>query len=184
LTTATLGGLSERLLAWIVYGISAVVCVVVILLILSPQTLVVEGLDVTGLPLFHATLNGINAILLSAGYVFIRRRRISAHRTVMALAFTLSCVFLISYVIYHSQAASVSFGGQGWVRPVYFFILITHITLAPIVMPLALYAVARALRGEFTRHKRVVRWTLPVWLYVAVTGVLVYVFMAPYYTRV
>jgi putative membrane protein len=176
-----LHGLGERTLAVVVYGLSALVCLLVLLLIVSPRTLVFEGLDVSRLPAFHAALNGGCALLLSAGYLFVRTGRVRAHRTAMALAFSLSCVFLISYLIYHSQAASASFGGEGWERPVYFFTLISHIVLAPVVLPLALFAVARALRGEIAKHRKIVRWTLPVWLYVAVTGVLVYVFMAPYY---
>jgi putative membrane protein len=178
---STLEGLSERALAWIVYSLSAVVCLLVLVLILSPGLLRVEGLDVSRLPAFHATLNGTCALLLLAGYLFVRRGRLRAHRNSMAGAFILSCVFLISYVVYHSQSTGASFGGEGWIRPLYFFILVSHIALAPIVLPLALYAVVRALREEFHRHRKVARWTLPVWLYVAVTGVLVYAFMAPYY---
>jgi len=178
---AALRNLSERTLAWTVYGLSAVVCLLVLVLIVSPQMLVFEGLNVSRLPALHATLNAICALLLTTGLFFIRRRNIPAHRTSMSAAFILSCVFLISYVIYHSQATSVPFGGQGWIRPVYFSILISHIVLAPVVLPLALYAVARAFRGEIGKHRRVVRWTLPVWLYVTVTGVLVYLFMTPYY---
>lgn len=177
----TLRRLSERALAGVVYGLSVVVCLLVVVLIVSPELLVVEGLDVSALPAFHATLNGICAALLVAGYLFIRRKKRVAHRNAMASAFMLSCVFLISYVIYHSQATTVAFGGEGWIRPVYFSVLISHIVLAPVVLPLALYAVARAFRGEIAKHRRVVRWTLPVWLYVAVTGVLVFAFMAPYY---
>jgi putative membrane protein len=143
-----LHGLGERTLAVVVYGLSALVCLLVLLLIVSPRTLVFEGLDVSRLPAFHAALNGGCALLLSAGYLF------RAHRTAMALAFSLSCVFLISYLIYHSQAASASFGGEGWERPVYFFTLISHIVLAPVVLPLALFAVARALRGEIAKHRK------------------------------
>ncbi len=175
------GGLSERMLAVVVYGLSAAVCLLVLVLVTSPRLLVIEGLDVSGLPAFHAALNGTTAILLLAGYMLIRSRRISSHRMVMVGAFTLSCVFLISYVMYHSQAPESSFGGVGWIRPAYFFVLISHIALAPVVLPLALYAVIRALRGEFPRHRRVARWTFPVWLYVSVTGVIVYLMMAPYY---
>jgi putative membrane protein len=176
-----LRGLGERTLATLVYGLSAAVCVLVLLLIFAPRALVFEGLDVSGLPAFHATLNGVCALLLVTGYVLVRLGRVRAHRTVMATAFSLSCVFLISYLIYHSQAASASFGGEGWIRPVYFVTLISHIVLAPVVLPLALFAVARALRGEIGRHRRIVRWTFPLWLYVAITGVAVYLLMAPYY---
>ena len=176
-----LTGVSERTLALLVYGLSAIVCVLVVILVMAPRALIFEGLDVSRLPAFHATLNGSCALLLVAGYTFIRRGKIRAHRASMVGAFSLSCIFLISYVIYHSQSTGATFGGEGWIRPLYFFILISHIVLAPIVLPLALYAVARALRGEFDRHRRVAKWTFPVWLYVAVTGVLVYLFMAPWY---
>ncbi len=180
-TTSGLRNLSERTLAIIVYGLSAVVCLLVVVLVTAPRALVFDGLDVSRLPAFHATLNGTCALLLVLGYRFIRGGKVDAHRAAMVAAFALSCIFLISYVIYHSQSTGASFGGEGWVRPVYFFILISHIALAPIVLPLALYTVARALRGEFGRHRQVARWTFPVWLYVAVTGVLVYLFMAPWY---
>jgi putative membrane protein len=176
-----LGGLSERTLAWVVYSLTAVVCGLVVVLITFRQVLVIEGLDVGPLPAFHAILNGSCAVLLVMGVAFIRRGRVRAHRATMVGAFTLSAVFLISYVIYHSQSPGAHFGGEGWVRPLYFTILISHIALAPVVLPLALYTVVRAFRGEFSRHRRIARWTFPVWLYVAVTGVMVYIFMAPYY---
>jgi putative membrane protein len=174
-------GASERALAVLVYGLSGVVCLLVALLVVFPSTLRVEGLDVSALPRFHAVLNGTTAVLLLAGYLAIRARRIPWHRAAMVSAFTLSCVFLISYVLYHSQAPESSFGGQGWVRPAYFTILVSHIALAPVVLPLALYSVIRALRGEITRHRRVARWTFPLWFYVAVTGVVVFLLMSPYY---
>jgi putative membrane protein len=179
--TAPLRDLGERALARIVYGTSAAVCVAVAGLMFAPRVFAVEGLDVSELPRFHAMLNGACAVLLMVGFALIRQRRIAAHRTVMVTAFVLSSVFLVSYLVYHSQAGDTKFGGVGWIRPVYFFILISHITLAPVVLPLALYAVARALRGEIGKHRKVVKWTLPIWLYVSVTGVLVYLFMAPYY---
>jgi putative membrane protein len=176
-----LRGLSERALRRIVYGTSAAVVIAVSVLMAAPQMFAVEGLDVSGLPRFHAVLNGTCAVLLLLGFFFVRRKQIPAHRTAMASAFVASAGFLVSYVFYHSQAGDSHFGGVGIIRPIYFFILITHIVLAPVVLPLALYAVARGVRGEIGKHRRVVRWTLPVWLYVAVTGVLVYLFMAPYY---
>ncbi|TVP55328.1 MAG: DUF420 domain-containing protein [Gemmatimonadales bacterium] len=174
-------GLSERALAWIVYSLTAVVCGLVVVLVSFRQILVVEGLDVSRLPAVHATLNGTCALLLVMGVVFIRRGKVGWHRVSMVGAFTLSAIFLISYVIYHSQSPGASFGGEGWIRPVYFFVLITHIVMAPVILPLALYTVIRAFRGEFAKHRRIARWTFPAWLYVAVTGVLVYLFMAPYY---
>ena len=177
----SLKGMSDRSLAALVYGLSALVCGVVVVLITFPRLLEVEGLDVSALPGFHATLNGTVAVLLLVGYGMIRQRWIRAHRAAMVGAFALSCIFLISYVIYHSQAPATAFGGEGWIRPVYFFVLVTHVVLAPVVLPLALFAVIRAFREEFDRHRRVARWTFPVWLYVAVTGVVVFLMMAPYY---
>lgn len=171
----------ERGLAVVVYGLSALVCLLVLVLVLYPRSLVPVGMDVSGLPAFHAILNGTTAVLLATGYLLIRAGRIAWHRAVMLTAFGLSCLFLISYVVYHSQAPDAAFGGRGWVRPLYFFVLISHITLAPVVLPAALYTVARALRAEYPRHRRIARLTLPVWLYMSVTGVIVYLMMAPYY---
>ena len=180
--SSAFGGANERTLAVVVYGLSAVVCALVFVLVGSPQLLVIDGLDVSPLPAFHAALNGTTAVLLSIGYLLIRSGSVAWHRRLMVGAFAISCVFLISYVIYHSQAPESQYGGVGWIRPVYFTILVSHIALASVVLPLALYAVARALRGEFPRHRRVARWTLPLWLYVSVTGVIVYLMMAPYYS--
>ena len=131
-------------------------------------------LDVTALPLVNACLNTLSAGLLTAGFVFIRRRRIVAHVACMLGAFAVSTLFLLSYVTYHYHAGSQPFPGQGWIRPVYFTILITHIVLAATIVPLALATIYRAWRGTFDRHVRIARWTLPLWLYVSVTGVLVY----------
>lgn len=173
--------IGERGLAAWVFGLSAVVCGLVLLLILSPRLVEIRGLDISALPAFHAFLNGTTAVLLGTGFLLIRARKIRWHRRVMLTAFALSCLFLVSYLIYHSQAPEASFGGEGWVRPLYFFVLISHVVLAPVVLPFALYALARGLRDERDRHRRVARLTLPLWLYVAVTGVIVYLMMAPYY---
>ena len=131
------------------------------------------GLAVS-LPLVNACLNATSAALLTAGYVFIRRRRVTAHKTCMVSALLVSTLFLVSYVTYHSLAGSRPFGGQGWIRAVYFPLLISHIVLAAVIVPLALVTVYRGIQGSFARHVRIARWTLPIWLYVSVTGVLVY----------
>ena len=131
-------------------------------------------LDVSALPLVNACLNTISAGLLASGWLFIRRRRIAAHIACMVGAFAVSTLFLVSYVTYHYHAGSRPFAGQGWIRPVYFTLLITHIVLAAAIVPLALTTIYRAWRGAFERHVRIARWTLPTWLYVSVTGVLVY----------
>ena len=132
------------------------------------------AVDVSSLPAVNATLNGAAAALLSVGFVLIRRRRIRGHLVAMTGAFALSTLFLVSYVIYHYHAGSRPFTGQGIVRPIYFFLLLTHIVLAAVIVPLAMTTLYRAWRGDFGRHVRVARWTLPIWLYVSVTGVLVY----------
>ena len=134
-------------------------------------------MSINDLPAVNATLNGISAVLLVIGYILIRRRRIHQHRRVMIAAFATSTLFLICYVIYHANVGSKPFTGEGAVRTVYFFVLITHIVLAATVPPLALITLLRALRGRFDRHARLARWTLPIWLYVSVTGVIVYVML-------
>lgn len=134
-------------------------------------------IDATVLPSVNAALNGSSALLLTAGWLFIRRRRIAAHRACMVSAFAVSAVFLACYLYYHAQVGSVPFTGTGWVRPVYFGILITHVILAAAIVPLALITITRAARGQYERHKRIARITLPIWLYVSVTGVVVYVML-------
>ena len=134
-------------------------------------------MTVHDLPAVNAALNAIAGVLLVVGYALIRQRRIDAHRRVMISAFATSSLFLICYVIYHAQVGSVRFTRQGFVRPLYFGILITHVTLAAAVLPLAIVTLSRALRERFDRHRAIARWTLPIWLYVSVTGVLVYVLL-------
>jgi putative membrane protein len=131
-------------------------------------------LDVTALPLLNACLNTVSAGLLVAGWLFIRRRRIVAHVTCMLGAFAVSTLFLLSYVTYHYHTGSRPFAGQGWIRPVYFTLLVTHIVLAAAIVPLALTTIYRGWQRRFDRHVRIARWTLPLWLYVSITGVLVY----------
>ena len=131
-------------------------------------------LDVTDLPGVNATLNGVSAVLLSAGYALIRTGRVRQHRACMLAACATSTLFLTSYVVYHLNVGSVAFTGQGPIRVVYFSVLISHIVLAALILPLALVTLIRALRERFAAHAAIARWTLPVWLYVSVTGVMVY----------
>ena len=116
-------------------------------------------------------------MLLVIGYALMRARRIDLHRRVMIAAFVTSSLFLICYLIYHAQVGSVRFTRQGFVRPLYFTILITHVTLAAAVLPLAIVTLTRGLKGRYPRHRAIARWTFPIWLYVSVTGVLVYVLL-------
>ena len=134
-------------------------------------------MTVSDLPALNATLNAIAAVLLVIGYVLIRRGRRETHRRVMLAAFATSALFLVSYVIYHANAGSRPFTGQGPIRLVYFAILITHVILAAAILPMALITLNHALRSRFDRHLRIARWTLPIWLYVSVTGVLVYLML-------
>jgi putative membrane protein len=129
------------------------------------------------LPAVNASLNALSGLLLLTGYVMIRTRRIQQHRRCMIAAFITSSVFLVSYIVYHAQVGSVPFTRQGFVRPMYFAILVTHVTLAAAVVPLALVTLTRGLKGRYPQHIRIARWTFPIWLYVSVTGVLVYVLL-------
>ena len=129
------------------------------------------------LPAVNASLNALSTVFLLVGFGLIRARRIPQHRAAMLAALATSALFLVCYTIYHAQVGSVRFTRQGFVRPVYFTILITHVTLAATVLPLALVTAARALKGDYGRHKQIARWTFPIWLYVSVTGVLVYVLL-------
>jgi putative membrane protein len=131
-------------------------------------------ISTTDLPTLNAALNFLSAVFLFTGYLFIRSKNQSAHRACMLVAFGCSILFLISYLIYHYQVGSVPFKSQGWIRPFYFTILLTHTILAIAVVPLALVTLSRALRQKFTAHRSIARWTFPIWLYVSVTGVLVY----------
>jgi len=134
-------------------------------------------MSLSQLPALNAILNSISALLLILGYRFIKRRKILAHRVCMCGAFLTSVLFLISYLIYHYFHRTTLFQGPGWARPIYFFILFTPVVLAIIIVPLVLTTLSRALRGQFMNHLRIARITLPLWLYVSVTGVLVYLML-------
>jgi uncharacterized membrane protein YozB (DUF420 family) len=133
------------------------------------------------LPHLNAVLNATSFLLLVAGLYNILRGRVGAHRVCMLSALVVSALFLVSYVVYHAQYGSVRFTGQGLVRPVYFVILITHVSLAVAIVPLVFVTARRALRGDFARHRRIARWTYPLWLYVSITGVVVYLMLYQLY---
>ena len=165
---------ADRSALVVIGGVSFVVVLVVGYLLLGHTPQAGAGALVSALPLLNACLNATSAALLSAGWVFIGRKRVTAHKTCMVSALVVSTVFLVSYVSYHSLAGSRPFAGVGWIRLVYYPMLVSHIILAAVIVPLALTTVYRALQGNFARHVRIARWTLPIWLYVSVTGVLVY----------
>jgi putative membrane protein len=138
-------------------------------------------MGISDLPTLNAVLNGTSAMFLVAGYALIRRRRIALHRRCMLAALASSALFLTSYVIYHLNTGSRPFAGEGPIRGVYFAILLTHVLLAITILPLALTTAARGLNAQYDRHVRIARWTLPVWLYVSVTGVVIYLMLYQLY---
>lgn len=163
--------------SWLISAVSLLVVLIVAVLLLVPRGTPSSHLDVSALPLLNASLNAASGILLAAGYVFIRRRQVRRHGFCMLAAFGLSALFLVSYVIHHTIVGSIPFTGQGWIRPIYFTILTSHIILAALVLPLALTTLHRAWQGMFVQHRPIARWTLPIWLYVSVSGVVIYVML-------
>lgn len=165
----------------IIIGLSVVIPIAVAVLFLLPEDMKLNmgNVDLRSLPFFHASLNGSTAILLLLGFWFISQKQVRWHRLSMLGAFALSAIFLVSYVIYHSSHPQSTYEGD--LGFIYYPILISHIVLSVPVLPLAMFAIYRGLTNEIQKHKKIVRWTYPIWLYVAITGVMVYAFMSPYY---
>ncbi|MGM0737803.1 MAG: DUF420 domain-containing protein [Bacteroidota bacterium] len=132
---------------------------------------------ITDLPLLNAVLNSIATIFLLTGFYFIRKKNVEAHMRMMWSAFIVSALFIISYLIFHYHVGSVGYDGTGWIRPIYFVILLSHIVLAIVNLPMILLTMYRAIRKDYARHRKIARWTWPIWMYVSVTGVVVYLFM-------
>jgi putative membrane protein len=130
----------------------------------------------------NASLNGTSAVLLTCGYAAIRARRIAVHKAFMIAAFLTSTAFLISYLLYHYRVGHVAFQGQGWIRPVYFTLLLTHTVLAIVIVPMIIVTLRRAWLEKFDKHRIIARWTLPLWMYVSVTGVIVYLMVYQIYS--
>lgn len=177
MTTAKL----DKIAVPVIVGLSIAVPVLVLILMYLPERYNIFGTQSGTFPLFHAVLNASTAFLLISGYFCMSIGNIKWHRNLMITAFFLSAIFLVSYVISKISNDPVPFGGEGVLRYLYFFILITHIILSAIIVPLVLFTMYRGLSGQYEKHKKIARWTFPVWLYVAITGVLVYLFMLPYY---
>lgn len=163
--------------------LSIAIPVLVAVLLFLPQTGKLGDLNVSFLPHLNAVLNSATAISLLAGLYFIKQGKVIWHRTAMLSAIGLSGLFLVSYVIYHYQAPHTKFGGEGTIRMVYFLILITHIILAAVIVPLVLLSVYYAFSEQISKHKSLVKWTYPIWLYVAISGVVVYFMISPYYAN-
>jgi len=164
-------------------GALVVAAAVLSLLYLGPGSADADPSLYASRPALHATLNAASAVLVSLGYLCIRARRVRIHATLMVLASLTTLTFLVSYVEYHAHAGSVPFSGQGLVRPLYFALLISHTVLAAVVVPLVALVFVHAIGRRFDRHRRIARVALPIWLYVSVTGVLIYLFLYMWFPR-
>ncbi len=142
----------------------------------------IPGYDLSFLPPIYASINGLTAVLLIVSYLAIRNGKRRLHERINKICMALSAVFLAMYVLYHMTSEPTPYGGEGWLRALYYFILISHILLSVAVVPLILLTFSRALAGNFERHRRLAKFAFPVWLYVAITGVLVYLMISPYYS--
>lgn len=171
---------NDKAARWFILAVSVAVFAAIV--VLSRVKLDVDlGFDVHIFATINAVINTAVSVVLIAAYMAVRRKNYIAHRNLMYAAILLSVLFLVSYIAHHLLAGDTRFGGQGPVRYVYFFILITHILLAAVILPFILFTAYRALTGEFGKHKKLARYTFPLWLYVSITGVLVYIFISPYY---
>ena len=169
--------LPSRLTPWIAV-LSIVVPAAIASLYFSES---LQGYDTRFLPPIYAGINAFTALVLIGGFLAIRRKRIVLHHRLMVTAIVLSAIFLVMYVIYHATNESTTYGGEGWMRNVYFIVLISHILLSIIVVPLVLISFVHALSRRYDKHRRIARITLPIWLYVALSGVAVYLMISPYY---
>lgn len=165
----------------IIIALSIIIPIVVVLLMILPGRDSVNKGSLSSLPMFHAFLNGTTALSLLTGYFFIKKGDKNSHRFFMLLAFLLSSIFLVSYVVYHFNYPPTKYLGVGIIRPIYFFTLISHIILAVTIVPLALFAIYFALSNQIAKHKQITKFTFPIWVYVSITGVIVYILMSPYY---
>ncbi|ERM83133.1 membrane protein [Rhodonellum psychrophilum GCM71 = DSM 17998] len=168
------------MIKWII-GISIVVPIVVAILIFMPAKLDLASDWVYFLPHLNAVINSAATVALIMGLVFIKKGNVQLHRAAMTSAFGLGAVFLVSYIIYHASAESAVFGGEGWIRPVYYFILISHIILAAVALFPILLAYYYGHTDQLVKHRKIVKFAFPIWLYVTVTGVVVYLMISPYY---
>ncbi|QST01924.1 DUF420 domain-containing protein [Pontibacillus sp. ALD_SL1] len=165
---------------WVV-GLSIAINAIVVALLFIPKIESSSSFDITILPLTNAVLNSFTTVFLFAALFMIIRKNVKWHKRFIFAAFTSTALFLVSYLTYHSMASSTSFGGEGFIQYIYYFILITHIVLAAAIVPLALLTLFRGLSMKVDKHRKIARWTMPLWLYVSITGVVVYLMISPYY---
>lgn len=167
----------------LIWALSVVAVIIILGINYIPRstTGTILGMDLTVLPLLNAILNGFAFIFLILALVMIKKKNIKAHRNFIFAAFSSTFLFLISYLTYHAMAGSTSFGGDGFLKMTYYFVLITHIILSTALLPLSLFTLAKGLNMQVAKHRKIARWTMPIWLYVSLTGVLVYLLISPYY---
>lgn len=165
---------------WVV-GLSIAINLIVVALLFVPKIDSGTSFDITLLPLLNAILNSFTFVFLLAALFMILRKNVTWHKRFIFAAFTSTAFFLVSYLTYHSMASSTSYGGEGILQAIYYFILITHIILAAVIVPLALLTLFRGLAMKVDKHRKIARWTMPLWLYVSLTGVIVYLMISPYY---
>lgn len=163
----------------LIIAASLIIPAVVAILYIGPK--INFGVDLGFLPAVNATLNGLTSVMLILGFVSIRKKTIDVHQRFMSLAMILSVLFLVSYILYHSTSEPTSYGGEGFFKYVYYFLLISHIILAAAIVPLVLITYVRALSRRFDRHRVIAKITLPLWLYVSITGFIIYMMISPYY---
>lgn len=166
----------------IIVTLTIVINLLVAVLYFMPKYNGLGDVNLTFLPFFNAVMNSFTFIFLVAALYSIKQKNIQRHRRYIFAAFTTTALFLLSYVTYHAMAPSTPYGGQGILRPIYYFILLTHIVLSAVIVPLALISVTRGLNMQVEKHRKIARWTMPLWLYVSLTGVIVYIMISPYYS--
>lgn len=177
--------MNDKSISRLIFGVSIFVFAVVVVLqskifnFFPDKTAIPSW--VLFLPKFNAIINGTCSVLLLLSLYFIRKKDISTHKKLNIITFILSSLFLVSYIIFHATGIKTTYGGTGVIRTLYYFILITHIILAAIVLPLVLFSFQKGLQMQVEKHKKLVRWSYPIWLYVTVTGVIVYLMVSPYY---
>lgn len=195
--TNNLAPANDKKILWIIGVLSVAIPIVVAVLLFMPQTGNLGDLDVSFLPHLNAVLNSATAIALALGYYKVKTDKLAQHRMLMLSAFALSSIFLVSYVVYHFQAPSTRFGdldhngvlsesellSAGYVRYIYFALLLAHIILAAVIVPFVLLSIYFGLTKQFARHKKVSTYTFPLWLFVAISGVIVYLMISPYYSH-
>ncbi|WP_217586207.1 DUF420 domain-containing protein [Lentibacillus saliphilus] len=167
----------------LIWGLSILIVAIILATNYIPRDMdgTIAGVSLTFLPLLNAVLNGVTFLLLLGALMMIKKKNIKAHQRLIYAAFGVTLVFFVSYLTYHMMAGSTSFGGEGVITYIYYTILISHIFLAAAVVPLALITLGHGVKMDVAKHKKIARWTMPIWLYVSLTGVIVYILISPYY---